>query len=153
MAECIICNKKFYRRPCFKGTDKYRCCSWACRNISMKGRKTWNYGLKGIHCSPRTEFKKGDKRITGKNNPNWKGGISPKNKIIRISTEYKNWRKKVFELNDYTCQGCGDRGVHLEPHHALSFVKYPQYRFEPWNGQTVCRDCHKNLHDELGWGR
>jgi len=28
-----------------------------------KGHKTWNKGLKGIHLSPRTEFKKGQKGI------------------------------------------------------------------------------------------
>lgn len=27
---------------------------------SLKGRKVWNKGLKGIHCSPKSEFKKGN---------------------------------------------------------------------------------------------
>jgi hypothetical protein len=37
-----------------------------------KGHATWNKGLKGIHLSPDTEFKKG--QFTGENHPSWKGG-------------------------------------------------------------------------------
>jgi len=37
-----------------------------------KGHTTWNKGLKGIHLSPDTEFKKG--QFTGENYPSWKGG-------------------------------------------------------------------------------
>lgn len=37
-----------------------------------KGHISWNKGLKGIHLSPDTEFKKG--QFTGENHPSWKGG-------------------------------------------------------------------------------
>lgn len=37
-----------------------------------KGHISWNKGLKGIHLSPETEFKKG--QFTGENHPSWKGG-------------------------------------------------------------------------------
>lgn len=44
-----------------------------------KGHKTWNKGLKGIHLSEKSQFKKGDKH-TGENHPSWKGGVQkPKN--------------------------------------------------------------------------
>jgi hypothetical protein len=42
-----------------------------------KGNISWNKGLKGIHLSPDTEFKKG--QFTGENHPSWKGGVQ-KNK-------------------------------------------------------------------------
>ncbi len=101
---------------------------------ALKGR------LKGKHCSPTTEFKKGHKtpkaiqeKITkaitglrkgiplseahckalsqaklGKPAPHkaganctfWKGGITEKNRAIRMSLEYKNWRRAVFERDD-----------------------------------------------------
>ncbi len=38
-----------------------------------KGLIPWNKGKKGIHLSPRTEFKKGE--IYGKDHPSWKGGL------------------------------------------------------------------------------
>lgn len=37
-----------------------------------KGHVSWNTGLKGIHLSPKTEFKKG--QLTGSEHPSWKGG-------------------------------------------------------------------------------
>lgn len=38
-----------------------------------KGHTVWNKGLKGIHLSPSTEFKKG--QFVGDNHPSWKGGV------------------------------------------------------------------------------
>lgn len=38
-----------------------------------KGHTPWNKGLKGIHMSPDTEFKKGDR--VGEKHPHWKGGV------------------------------------------------------------------------------
>lgn len=37
-----------------------------------KGNKPWNAGLKGLHLSPNTEFKKGE--VTGEKHPSWRGG-------------------------------------------------------------------------------
>ena len=37
-----------------------------------KGHKPWNAGMKGIHLSPATEFKKGE--TAGDKHPQWKGG-------------------------------------------------------------------------------
>ncbi len=96
----------------------------------------------------KNQFKKG--QFSGKKHHNWQGGITPKNKLIRNSFKYKEWRKKVFKRDNYTCQGCDERGFELHPHHLISFAHYPEYRFEEWNGQTACRDCHVNLHHELG---
>jgi hypothetical protein len=49
-----------------------------------KGHIPWNKGKKGIHCSPRTEFKKGIHAM--ENSPSWKGGIQyPKNDCVHIT--------------------------------------------------------------------
>jgi hypothetical protein len=37
-----------------------------------KGQKPWNAGVKGIHLSPATEFKKGE--MVGSDHYSWKGG-------------------------------------------------------------------------------
>ncbi len=38
-----------------------------------KGNPAWNKGKKGLHLSPSSEFKKGEK--VGKTHPSWKGGV------------------------------------------------------------------------------
>lgn len=153
---CVACGKQFYRRPCHFGTTVKRCCSWACRTKIMKQENKFEnikkYLIKkGEHRGKKTIFKKGDSRVSGPNNSNWKGGITPKNKILRKSSEWKNWRKSVFEKDNYVCQSCGVNNDKLEPHHLFSFKDNPEYIFEVWNGQTLCRECHVHLHNELGW--
>ena len=77
---------------------------------------------------------------------NWKGGISPENKLIRNGTAIRLWRKEVFERDDYTCQRCNQKGGTLHAHHIKEFSKYPELRFEITNGMTLCRGCHKKIH-------
>lgn len=73
---------------------------------------------------------------------NWKGGIS---KDVHSISEpkYKEWRKSVFERDNYTCQKCFLKGIYIEAHHIKSWAKYPELRYEISNGLTLCRECHK----------
>lgn len=75
------------------------------------------------------------------NNPNWNGGTSRGYKTGYYSTEYKNWRKAVFERDDYACQECGWRG-YITAHHIKSFAHYPELRYDINNGKTLCEHCH-----------
>jgi len=94
----------------------------------------WNKGLKGY-------------RARALNNK-WKGGITPLNHKLRTSSDYKAWRRKVFEHDDYRCFGCGAKNgetghrVKLEAHHKYSFAEYPRIRFQVENGLTLCANCH-----------
>lgn len=48
-----------------------------------KGNIPWNKGKKGIHLSPKSEFKKGER--AGNKNNTWKGGIQkPKNDCVHL---------------------------------------------------------------------
>ena len=83
----------------------------------------------------------------GEKNPNWKGGITPINKIIRASAEYRLWRVAVFERDDYTCIWCGDKNgngkaVILHADHIKPFAYFPELRFAIDNGRTLCKQCH-----------
>lgn len=100
-----------------------------------KGLPAWNRGLKGFRA--------------GSLNNMWKGGITPINNSIRMSIEYKTWRKHVFNRDDYTCQSCGIRGRKLQADHELPFSLYPDLRFEILNGRTLCVNCH---HKTPTWG-
>lgn len=73
----------------------------------------------------------------------WKGGITPEYYKIKSSPEYKQWRKLVFERDNYTCQCCGDnKGHNLNAHHILNFIDHPDLRFNIDNGKTLCDKCH-----------
>ena len=68
----------------------------------------------------------------------------------RNSTEYKEWRSAVFERDNYTCQKCKAKGVRLNAHHIKSWRSFPQSRYDPTNGITLCEKCHKEYHKKNG---
>ena len=65
---------------------------------------------------------------------------------IRRSGKYNEWRKAVFERDDYTCQSCGQHGGILNAHHIKPFSQYPNDRLDINNGITLCKECHRLLH-------
>ena len=81
--------------------------------------------------------------FTGSKNHQWRGGITPENKRIRKTIEYRLWRESVFARDNWTCQECKKRGVPLHPHHIKCFSNYPELRFAIDNGVTLCEECHK----------
>jgi len=94
--------------------------------------------------------KKMGKRQMGAKNHNWKGGIAPKNKLIRHSIEFRLWREAVFARDNWTCQKCEEKGGELHPHHIQNFADYPELRFAIDNGITFCKECHLEFHKIYG---
>jgi 5-methylcytosine-specific restriction endonuclease McrA len=86
----------------------------------------------------------------GKNNSNWKGGVTPENQKIRHSLEYKLWRTAVFERDNYTCIWCGQVGGTLNADHIKPFALFPELRFAIDNGRTLCISCHKTTDTYAG---
>lgn len=122
-------------------------------------RKIMSESRKGKHYSFKTEFKKGmtswcknkkNLKITGKNNHNWKGGVSSENIKIRKGLKFKLWRKAVFIRDDYICQKCKTKGNKLHPHHIFNFAQFINFRFELFNGITLCEKCHNAFHKKYG---
>lgn len=64
----------------------------------------------------------------------------------RRCAEYKNWRKSVFERDNYTCKTCGRRGVKLNAHHIKPYALCHDARFDIDNGITLCESCHRAVH-------
>lgn len=82
--------------------------------------------------------------LRGANAPQWKGGVTPINALVRESLDYRLWREAIFKRDNYTCQGCGDRqGGNLQADHIKSFALYPELRFALDNGRTLCIPCHE----------
>ena len=91
------------------------------------------------------------------NHPNWKGGITKIDRIIRGMKEYLQWRSDVFQRDNWACKTCGRNGCYVTAHHLKSFhLIIKQYDIknvddarkykELWdinNGITLCEDCHK----------
>jgi len=139
------CNLKYYCKDCGKKIHfttgiygSHRCPQ--CHSSEMN-RNRW----KNIEFKNKMKIKisiKAKKRLSiPENNPNWKGGITF-TKRPRQTTIYYNWRKKVFERDNYTCQKCGIKGGKLEAHHKKSWKNYPELRYIVNNGQTLCIKCH-----------
>ena len=89
------------------------------------------------------KFSKPRPDIAGEKSKWWKGGITPKNHLIRRSVQYRIWRKAVFERDDYTCKFCKKRGIKIHADHIKSFSLFPRLRFAIDNGRTLCIPCHK----------
>lgn len=154
LKNCKTCRKKFKvrkRNDVKKGHSKF--CSRECYWKSLKGKTSWNKGLPApwARNNPQT-FKKGNipkhagkkrEEMRGKKHWNWKGGKEQR-PIVRI--EYKNWRKKVFERDNYTCQFCKKRGGYLEADHIELWSKCKSKRYLINNGRTLCRQCHIKRH-------
>lgn len=140
---------KFFCRECgdvkevrFKSHVK-KFCSRSCYWKSMEG-KPW-FDITEKHRIERRE------RMMGEKNPMWKGGDSDKE---RRNSTYKNWRRRVFERDEFTCRhcgyfnGCGIKRRDLNAHHIVHWIESIELRYEIDNGITLCVPCHIKEHTD-----
>ena len=104
----------------------------------------------GKHISPEHNAKLQEGKNRMEHPPNWRGGISDKNNIIRHSKEMKLWRKSVFERDNFTCQKYGVVGGKLRAHHMNNFSEFPELRFAIDNGVTLSETAHREFHRKYG---
>ena len=72
MLICDICQQEFKHQGALTFHKRIRHEGKEYPQLWKKGHPAWSKGLKGVHFSPATEFKKGE--ISGSNHPKWKGG-------------------------------------------------------------------------------
>lgn len=84
----------------------------------------------------------------GNKGSNWQGGKTKEQKT-RMLSDYREWRKQVFERDDFTCQKCRTRGGILEAHHIKPFSKDKKLRLDLNNGKTLCWYCHRKHHQRF----
>lgn len=78
----------------------------------------------------------------GEKHPQWIKDRT-KLKFPRSRTELREWRTKVFERDNYTCQLCQQRGGKLNADHINAYSMFPELREDINNGRTLCEKCHK----------
>lgn len=85
---------------------------------------------------------------SGEKHPNWQGGKKPQDELLRNTTMYRKWCKKVYERDNFTCQSCGKKDD-LSGHHIKTFTESPELRFSVDNGITLCKKCHMEEHRQM----
>lgn len=74
----------------------------------------------------------------------------PRTGSSRVCADSLEWKKKVMEKYNSTCQHCGatqeeyfkKTGDSLEGHHIKSWEKFPELRYDIDNGLLLCSPCH-----------
>lgn len=147
-AKCIDCGKELTQR-------KYKQCA-NCYNTNKKtetleklstshiGQMAWNKGKPSLQAK--------------ENHPNWKGGITPENRLLR--NKFKDTViKEVLKRDEYTCQLCGVKGEEMHIDHIQPWSEYVEGRFCIDNCRTLCRACHyqitfgKPMPKDSKWGK
>lgn len=133
---CAACKVEFWVEPNRLKANRGKFCSLDCKRkncLTKESKQKMSLAKKG--------------KSTGRGGEKchfWKGGITPTNKLIRMSLQTRIWRTSVFERDAYTCVHCGEKGGRLQADHIKAFSLFPDLRFEITNGRTLCLECHKN---------
>ena len=127
---CDYCGKEFYipKREYEKKTNHF--CSKECMGEWRKGR------------------------FCGENSSRWNPNITNEERELgRHISGIDEWRKSVYERDNYTCQCCGDdKGGNLNAHHLNGYNWDKEHRTDVDNGITLCEECHKKFHKIYGKG-
>lgn len=157
--KCLSCKKTFVVSFYKRNDAKY--CSYHCSGVARwemleeAGRK--KEVIEKIKNSHIEGHKTGKINRFGENSPGWKGGKTKVSQAIRNLKKMQEWRKQVFERDDYTCKICNKRGGFINADHIKSLrsiiiennIATPEKAVdcsELWNidnGRTLCVDCHR----------
>lgn len=127
--------------------------------LQFKGKKHTPESLKkmslaklGIKKHPLSEEVKrkislanlGKVALKGSSHPNWKGGITSKNKLLRQKFRETIF-KQVLKRDNYTCKICLNYGGNLQVDHIQNWADFPKLRFNINNCRTLCMACHYKI--------
>ncbi len=82
------------------------------------------------------------KHYSGEEGHNWRGGLTKIGTKLRMSTEYKLWRKCILEKDGHACIWCNSK-KELHVDHIKPFALFPELRLAIDNGRVLCKPCHK----------
>ena len=155
---CAICGKEFNTYPSKLKIGRGKYCSKECSNTPQKqtvvsclycniefmAKNSELRRGRGIYCSRDCAAKDYKNHYSGDKAPNWKGG--KQRDRHNGDYRYSDWRLKVYERDEFTCQNCGQVGGKLNAHHLFRWSIYEALRYELLNGVTLCEQCHKWKH-------
>lgn len=140
--KCKNCKKEFLVSPYYaKRGQKY--CSSKCYGAACVGRVIWNKGLKGIHLSPKTEWKKGQTPVGSKL---FKKGRKPTREEIKKCLRKRPMSKLEIKV---------DRVIkkYLLPYRFVGngefFIENKNPDFVNVNGEKVAIEVYARKHKEL----
>ena len=144
--DCPTCGNPFHPIICRFDTQKF--CCWKCIRRTEEFKKKVSLGMRGVNT-----WAKGKKLPdrSGENSWFWKGGVSIINRTKRqtaeSTVEYREFRRKVFKRDNYTCQVCGDRTmaghkIKIQIDHIKPFRFFPDLHMSEENVRTICLPCH-----------
>lgn len=129
--KCETCSKVFRSKNIKSRPNREKYCSKQCYTVWQKSEAN-----------------------KGSNNPSYVDGGNHESELnkLRKTDEWKEWRDRVYQRDDYTCVLCGQKGGRLHPHHIKKKSLYPGLVFDVSNGITLCKDCHisKGIHVDGG---
>lgn len=132
--------------------SKYGNESFVRTEIYKEKTESTNMEKYGVKVASQSDVVRGKLKgkTAGEKHYNWKGGISKENTLLRQTSEYKNWRKAVYERDNYTCQCCKTKGGKLNAHHIENFSDNENKRHDIDNGIALCVKCHSDFHNVHG---
>lgn len=86
-------------------------------------------------------------------------GINPKDKNafktqeLRKTSEYNEWRLKVYWKYKFVCDCCNSKrskNIKMNAHHLNSFQLNKEQRYDVNNGVCLCEKCHWKFHGMYG---
>lgn len=131
--------------------------------LSEEGRDSIIEGLKKRKVSEKviTHISNLNKGKIGKKHPKWtENKKRPFHSSVRQLHQYKNWRTKIFQRDNFTCQHCLKRGGDIEADHYpelyseilkrnnIKTVDQAIACQELWQatGRTLCMKCHRKTY-------
>lgn len=143
---CKQCNVQLHLRN-NRDIVRRNFCSHSCRAtyVSNSRKEFFIKNIIPLSNTPEANAKKSHK---GCEHPCW---IVDRTQVKakRPRNLQEQWRRLIFERDNYTCQICLIRGGKLQAHHKMPVAKFPQYRNVIWNGMTVCELDHKEIHHSI----
>lgn len=125
---------------------------WKGKHLTAETKLKMSNAALGRTLSYKTRLKISKSHL-GEKSYSWKGGISKLHKTERQQDmqtfAYREWRKSVFERDNYICVECGAKNgdgkrVVLNADHLKPYALFPDLRLDINNGRTLCVPCHHN---------
>ena len=125
-------------------------CLCDCGKITEKMNGNLYNGItKSCGCLKKESFDNVN-RVKGEAHGMWKGGISDGRSRLMSKRIYKDWRKRVYERDNFTCQKCKQKGYKLNGHHIENYAENKEKACFLENGITLCEKCHNKFHELYG---